>query len=137
MTYITDPLIFTDLVISDHRKRLLLTLPIASAIACFSAIFTSQLMQARLLCCFSITSLTCTAYILMFVPNVRFKPRSGGLAKNQPEPGPRLLHQLMSPLNGGLSILILLNAFTIKGQDGVHEGFWLLCTLPACKSTAR
>ncbi len=40
------------------------------------------------------------------------------------------LERSIDYLNSGLSLLLLLNAFSYRGKQGVHEGFWLICTLP-------
>ena len=43
------------------------------------------------------------------------------------------IHQYLPYLNGALTSLIALNTLTISSKKGVHDGFWLLCLLPACK----
>lgn len=71
-----------------------------------------------------------TAYILVFVPNTRANESNSELPRQQlqPEKGPILKY--ISHLNGGLSLLIAINAFGFRDKRGVHEGFWLLCVLP-------
>lgn len=46
-----------------------------------------------------------------------------------PDAGP--LENCVDYLNIGLSLLVLLNAFSYRGRQGVHEGFWIICVLPA------
>lgn len=94
----------------------------------------SHLLSAKLISLLSMSSLVATAYILIFVPNTRLddpkteKPRG----QLQPETGP--VQKYISYLNGGLSLLIALNAIGFKDKKGVHEGFWLLCMLPISES---
>ena len=49
----------------------------------------------------------------------------------EPVPGP--LHQYLSYLNAGLSLLLGLYAIGFRGRNGVHDGFWMLCLLPGRK----
>lgn len=92
----------------------------------------SRLLQVKLISLLSMTSLIATAYILVFVPNTRAespeRARSRREVQSKPEQGP--VHKYISYLNGGLSLLIALNAMSFKDKQGVHEGFWLLCLLP-------
>ncbi|KAL9008042.1 MAG: hypothetical protein Q9173_006794 [Seirophora scorigena] len=82
----------------------------------------------RLISLLAISSLLCTAYILFFLTNrkpaeVRMSPAAfEGI-------GP--IRQYITYLNGGLSILVGLNAFHFTGKEGVHDGFWLFCLLPS------
>jgi hypothetical protein len=43
------------------------------------------------------------------------------------------IHRYLDYLNAILSLLILLNSVAFKDDSGVHDGFWLLCALPARK----
>lgn len=52
----------------------------------------------------------------------------------RPESGSIPRDRYLNYVNGTLSLLILLNSAALKEEKGVHEGFWLLCTLPARKS---
>ncbi len=84
------------------------------------------------MCLLSISSLVCTAYSLIFIPNTKPEPLNRKKKVKSifhPQAGP--IRQYISHLNGGLSMLILLNAPSLKDKQGVHEGFWLLCILPA------
>ena len=92
----------------------------------------SRLIQVKLISLLSMTSLIATAYILVFVPNTRAESSEPMKSRRQlattPEPSP--LHKYIRYLNGGLSLLIGLNAMSFKDNRGVHEGFWLLALLP-------
>ena len=90
----------------------------------------SRLLQAKIISVLSMTSLIATAYTLIFVPNTRPASSKKASSRRQlaAEPGP--VHQYIGYLNGGLSLLIGLNAISFKDKRGVHEGFWLLCFLP-------
>ena len=90
----------------------------------------SRLLQVKLISVLSMTSLIATAYILVFVPNTRPASSKKASSRRQlaSEPGP--VHHYIEYLNGGLSLLIGLNAISFKDKPGVHEGFWLLCFLP-------
>ena len=43
------------------------------------------------------------------------------------------VNQYLPYLNSVLSAVIALNALTVSSKKGVHDGFWLLCLVPACK----
>ena len=93
----------------------------------------SDLFQPRVIAILSISSLICSAYILLFVPNL--KPSGGsnqprGLADNV-DSGPLQLY--LVPMNGILSSLLGFNAITFQGTQGVHDGFWVLCLMPSGK----
>lgn len=90
----------------------------------------SRLLQVKLISVLSMTSLIATAYILVFVPNTRTPSSKKASSQRQlaSELGP--VHQYIEYLNGGLSLLIGLNAISFRDKQGVHEGFWLLCFLP-------
>ena len=90
----------------------------------------SRLLKARIISLLSMTSLIATAYTLIFVPNTRPASSKKASFRRQlaTEPGP--VNQYIGYLNGGLSLLIVLNAISFKDKGGVHEGFWLLCFLP-------
>lgn len=96
----------------------------------------SRLLSAKLISLLSMSSLIATAYILVFIPNTRpdKSKATKSPAKLQPEAGP--IQQYISYLNGGLSMLIALNAFGFRDKKGVHEGFWLLCLLPVGEFSA-
>ncbi len=76
------------------------------------------------------TSLMATAYILVFIPNTRPASSKQASSRRQLAPEPSPVHKYIGYLNGGLSLLIGLNAISFKDKRGVHEGFWLLCFLP-------
>lgn len=116
---------------SKQVQKVFLAIPAISTMTFLPALITTHLFQARVLCLLSMSSLMCTAYILLFIP----KNNSDAANRNhtqeilQPALGP--IRRYLGHLNGGLSMLILLNMFSLKGKRGVHEGFWLLCILPA------
>ena len=91
----------------------------------------SRLIQVKIVDLLAITSLVCTGHILISMPNS--KPPEAHLSylgrPLGPDAGP--LERCIDYLNSGLSLLVLLNAFSYRGKQGVHEGFWLICTLPA------
>lgn len=77
------------------------------------------------------TSLVGTAYSLVFVPATQSKPanRQQLVRDFDQKTGP--INSYLGYLNGFLSLLIFLNALNLKNKEGVHEGFWFLCLLPA------
>lgn len=95
------------------------------------ALLTSRLFQARILCLLSMSSLICTAYILIFIPKNKPDARNQKHTQQIHQHSSTPIRRYISYLNGILSTLILLNAFSLEGKRGVHEGFWLLCILPA------
>ena len=64
----------------------------------------------------------------MSIGNNQAKTPYEGAFQRVKAPGPVLRY--IDCFNGGLSSLICLNALTLRGREGVHEGFWLLCVLP-------
>ena len=70
----------------------------------------------------------------MYKPIARPAPANRHQLGQQIDSEPRPRHRYLNYLNGGLSILVLFSAAALKEQEGVHDGFWLLCTLPARKS---
>ena len=111
-------------------QRIFLIVPVIAAAAFIPSLLTSQLVQVRLIDLLALTSLICTAYILMSMPNS--KPQTAQLSHfGRPlVTGSGPLERYIDFLNGGLSLLVLLNAFWYRGRQGVHEGFWLICILP-------
>ena len=109
-----------------------------AATAFLPAMMVSRLFQVQIVSILSISSLVATAYILIFIPNTNGAAGSGqarttgtaAFSKNGP------LERYLSTLNGGLSFLLSLSAYSVKGKHGVHEGFWLLCLLPFGRSYA-
>lgn len=118
-------------------QRISLVIPTSAAMAFVPVLFVSQPLQAKLICLLSISSLICTAYILIFIPNSRAEPANHKqpMTISQSTTGP--IHRYISYLNGGLSILILLNALKFKNQQGVHESFWVLCIVPSGEPKLR
>lgn len=115
---------------NEEYKRIFLAIPTISATSYIPALIMSRLLQAKIISVLSMTSLLATAYTLVFVPHTRPASSKKGSSRRQlaTEPGP--VHQYIGYLNGGLSLLIGLNAISFKDKGGVHEGFWLLCFLP-------
>ena len=120
----------TDIV---RLERIFLVIPACSVVAYVPSLLMFSSIQAKLLSILSITSLISTAYMLLFIPNVR--PRASKRKRRSPrvEREPSLIDQYLGYLNGGLSFLIALNAWTIQEKKGVHDLFWTLCLLPSCK----
>lgn len=113
------------------NQRLFLVIPLFSATAFLPSLLMSRLVQVKIVDLLAITSLVCTAHILISMPNR--KPAEAHLSylgrPLSPDAGP--LERCIDYLNSGLSLLVLLSAFSYRGKQGVHEGFWLICTLPA------
>lgn len=105
-------------------------IPAISATTFLPAFFRSHLLQVKLMCTLSISSLIATAYILIFVPNTQSEP----LSSKQPRQISRIrdgpIRQYINFLNGALALLIAMNVPTLISKEGVHDGFWLLCLLP-------
>ena len=92
----------------------------------------SRLLQVKLISLLSMTSLIATAYILVFVPNTRAESPERAKSRREvmSKPGQGPVHKYIGHLNGGLSLLIALNAMSFNDKQGVQEGFCLLCLLP-------
>lgn len=111
-------------------QRLFLTIPFASAMTFLPAVFISPLYQVKFICFLCVSSLLATAYILLFVPNE--KPgRNTPTRKPIFEPARGPVAQCLPHLNGALSLLLAVNALNWRGRRSVHQGFWILCLLPA------
>ncbi|KAL8645064.1 MAG: hypothetical protein Q9210_006915, partial [Variospora velana] len=113
---------------SECMQRIFLIIPLISATIFLPTLMTSPSPQMRLISLLAISSLLCTAYILFLLPNgkpanVRMNPATFD--------GQGPIRRYLTYLNGGLGILVGLNAFRFRSQDGVHDGFWLFCVLPS------
>ena len=121
-----------------YMQRVFLAIPLISIMAFLPAVIMSPLYQVKLVSFFCVSSLVATAYMLAFIPN----EKGGG------ESRPREIFTLSAAdskpilkylryLNGTLSLLLAINATHWRGRRGVHEGFWMLCLLPAGKYQPR
>lgn len=117
--------------LTNPSQRILLAIPLVSAMAFLPALIMSQLLQAKLVALLAMTSLVATAYILMFLPVSKSEPANYNQIKRRFEPEPGPLRRFLPYLNGGLSLLIGVHAVTFKNKPGVHDGLWVLCVLPA------
>lgn len=122
---------------SNLEKRLLFALPVLSAVTYLPALFMSQLLRVKLICFLSMTSLACTGFILMFRPIAQTLPSNYDEPVQQLESESTPKDQYLSYLNGFLCVLILLNAAPLRDESNVHDGFWLLCILPFCRSMKK
>jgi len=96
------------------------------------AIIMGPLYQVKFISLFCVSSLLATAYILAFVPN----EKGGGIRRPREvfttfAADSKPIHKYLPYLNGTLSLLLAINALNWRGRRGVHEGFWMLCLLPA------
>ncbi|KAL8643411.1 MAG: hypothetical protein Q9226_008398, partial [Calogaya cf. arnoldii] len=106
-------------------KRIFLTIPLVSATAFLPPLFSASSIRGRLSSFLSISSLLCTAYTLFRQPETK---RGRKWMYTHEPPGPLLQYGLY--LNGGLSLLIALNASMVDDKSMGHDGFGLLCLLP-------
>ena len=99
------------------------------------SLLTSSLFRAKLVGLIGICSLSCSAFALIAVPTtkpVTNEEPSHGITYEK-DSGP--LRKYVLPMNGALSLLIGLNSLVFYGKRGVHEGFWILCLIPAGELT--
>ena len=94
----------------------------------------SRIISVKLISLLSMSSLMMTAYILIFIPNTRTNDGKVETSQQKLQSESSPVRKYIGYLNGGLSILIAIDGFGFKGKKGVHEGFWLLCFLPAGRS---
>ncbi|MCJ1238731.1 hypothetical protein MMC14_006722 [Varicellaria rhodocarpa] len=116
---------------NEEYMRMFLAIPVCSIVAYVPSLLMFSSLQAKFLSILSITSLVSTAYMLFFIPNVRLNTSRRKRRNLQIEPEPSMIDQYLGYLNGGLSFLIALNAWTIQEKNGVHDLFWTLCLLPS------
>ena len=90
----------------------------------------SRLPQVQLIGILSISSLMCTAYILISLPHSKLKEAYQSSMARPFVVEPKTTSRYIEYLNGGLTFIIGLNALVYRGRQGVHDGFWLLCVLP-------
>lgn len=109
-------------------QRIFLIIPLISAAIFLPTLTTSPSPQMRLISLLAVSSLLCTAYILFFLPNG--KSAEGRMSSPASE-GEGPICRYITYLNGGLSVLVGLNAFHFTSKEGVHDGFWLFCLLPS------
>ena len=95
------------------------------------AILTSRSTQAKLVSFLNMTSLLATAYILVFISTKKRDMFKGKRALTPLQEEARPVHRYLPYLNGALSFLLAVNAIAWRERKGVHEGFWVLCLLPA------
>lgn len=95
------------------------------------SILTSQLLQVKMVGFLAISSLLCSAYVLM-TASVDSERTNTAQSSSQREQG--LIKRYAIPLNASLTLLVALNAFRFYGRQGVHEGYWALCVVPAGKN---
>lgn len=119
-------------------QRIFLAVPLISLMTFLPAVVMSPLYLVKLISFFCVSSLLATAYILVFIPN----EKSSGT--NRPPKNlttfpadSKPVHKYLPYLNGMLSLLLAINAINWRGRRGVHEGFWMLCLLPAGEEHAR
>lgn len=115
---------------SECMQRILLIIPFISATVFLPTLMTSPSPQTRLNSLLAISSLLCTAYILFLLPNG--KPANVRM-NSATFDGQGPIRRYLTYLNGGLSILVGLNAFRFRSKEGVHDGFWIFCVLPSGK----
>ena len=118
-------------------QRVSLAFPTLAVMAFLPVLLMSRPLQAKLICLLSISSLICTAYILVCIPIATPESANRKQAKHIYPSASRPILWYINYLNGGLSILILLNAFNFKNKEGVHRGFWLLCFIPSGEHRLR
>ncbi|KAL6715082.1 hypothetical protein ACLMJK_007343 [Lecanora helva] len=118
---------------NEEYKRFFFAIPSISATSYLPTLIRPSLLSAKLISLLSMTSLIATAYILIFIPNTRPDKSRRQLSGHKIELKAGPIQQHLGYLNGGLSLLIALNALAFKDKGGVHDGFWLLCLLPLGK----
>ncbi|KAL9004466.1 MAG: hypothetical protein Q9188_002719 [Gyalolechia gomerana] len=87
----------------------------------------SSSSQMQLISLLAISSLGCTAYVLLSAPTTHETRGKTVPTTSGPQTPPRAY---IDYVNGGLSLLVGSNALYFKGKKGVDDGFWLLCMLP-------
>ena len=99
------------------------------------AFFIAGNGHARLLCLMSLSSLAASAKL--FTLNDHEKPTGLGQNPLVADPQSSPLRQYLPYLNGALCFVIALDGYLWDGSTEVHEGFWLVCSLPASTSFQR
>jgi hypothetical protein len=95
------------------------------------SIIKSSAWGARITAIMCMTSCLMTAYILVFIPNKKPNGSESRQRLAMMNEDPRPLHVALPYLNIALSILVALNGYLWRDRKGVHDGFWIICLLPA------
>ena len=100
-----------------------------SAAAFLPSILISPLLQVKFVGFLALSSLLCTAYVLV---TLEFEPGYTNPRRNstQSQGKHKLMQKYLIPLNAGLAMLVTLNAVKFYGWQGVHRGYWVLCVVP-------
>lgn len=117
-------------------QRIFLIITLFSAAAFLPSLVASHIVQARLVSVLCILTLLTNAYILIYVSPTELTPSlsaSNSLLPGNESRGPT--ESYIEYANGGLSLILGANAYLFKDRQGVHGSFWLLCLLPACKTS--
>lgn len=104
-----------------------MAVPLFSAVTFVPALVASSSLQMQLISLLAISSLGCTAYVLLSTPTTHETRRETVPTTSGPQMPPRAY---IDYFNGGLSLLVGSNALYFEGKKGVDDGFWLLCMLP-------
>ncbi|KAI9731678.1 MAG: hypothetical protein M1834_004467 [Cirrosporium novae-zelandiae] len=127
--------IIENLRLEDEGRNKLYTtifaaLPLILTTTFLPALFGSSPSLIKLISLLGITSLGATAYTLIFIPIPKPDPKGKRpLYRAVQEEGP--LQKYLELLNGALCALLSIAAWRIKDKQGAHEGFWMICLVPA------
>ncbi|MCJ1355128.1 MAG: hypothetical protein MMC33_005119 [Icmadophila ericetorum] len=115
---------------NDEWTRRFFSVPMGSMMTYIPALlfFTNRPAQLLSVCC--VTSLICTAYIL-FIPNTKSRPTSYTDRTKWEKPELSPLQKYLPWLNAVLAGVLACYALPVKWKNETHDGFWLLCALPA------
>jgi hypothetical protein len=93
--------------------------------------FRTRLAKPKLIAIMGMTSLASTIYMLVMVPTKGKQPPAKSLAKGIKDPLEFSPMQRWVPLlNGPAAALVFLLGLEFKDHPRVHDGFWLICSLP-------
>ena len=114
-----------------HVQRCFLVISMTAAVSFLPALAWSSLLQTKLVCLLSISSICTSGYALMMIPSDRPQHDLRGF-RGTNYSGPVTAYLI--PLNGALSLCLGLSAMPMRLKQDAHEGFWLLCLLPISSS---
>jgi hypothetical protein len=93
--------------------------------------FRTRLAKPKLIAIMGMTSLASTIYMLVMVPSKGKQPPAKTLAKGIKDPLEFSPMQRWVPLlNAPAAALVFLLGLEFKDHPRVHDGFWLICSLP-------
>ena len=107
-----------------------LVITLLAAAAFLPWVFTSPSLQVKTVGVLAISSLLCTAYILMRASPSNDDQYNRSRSSIWPSNSSGPLRKYAIPLNASLALLVSVNAIQFYGRYDEYEGYWMFCLVP-------